>query len=378
MKIFLPKLLVLDSSTLGKISRDYWSSDEILRSEARSFLKRLEERGIFIVFSLTHIGELLRHEDDKIVRDRQRFLRSIPLIAWLRPYDRNWFAGSHLDLVLREIDVFLGGSARNWGEIANKVRLDSWETGLGSELFVEDDEFWSAIRRESGRLHQNEKHIASVARTDPTNFMEMKLSDAKQLSIRPKDERFACLRRYAQEMQRQLERHGDPRLEGSHEIARDFSKGILEDVEAIDEMEGDRIQRWLDFFDVPSEFVRQEMTIREIGCLGVYIKQLEIFGANLRPPIDLTIKDIPPGTLPSYVLEQKLRLIQGKADMVSGSDLGDANIAPLTLYADQVEVDKRTNEFLNQLRRNEPELGALMCPYFKISDYRKIPELFDD
>jgi len=48
-----------------------------------------------------------------------------------------------------------------------------------------------------------------------------------------------------------------------------------------------------------------------------------------------------------------------KAERVSGSDLSDQHLATLVLYADGVEVDKRTNEYLRQVERAAPGLAVL-------------------
>jgi len=300
------------------------------------------------------------------------------LIAWLRPYEHSWFPGCIEDLLIRELHVMVYGSARNWRAIVDEVRPDLWETGMGSEMFVENDELWSTIRRESNRLHEKEKYIASIARTDPGQIRDLKISDVLCLPIRPKEERDAYMHRFAQELQSQLDQHGDKRFDCSHDVANDFANSTLQDIKAIDEMGGNLIQRLLECQDVLEEFVSPEMTIGELGELAVYAKRLKMISGSLRPPIELTMRDVPQDTLPSYVLERKLASIQRKAERVSGSDLGDRHIAPLLFYTDGIEVDKRTYEFLNQVRRNEPKLASLMVRFFSSSDYSQIPELFDE
>ena len=378
MTLAIPKMVVLDSATLGKVSRDYWSQNANSRDKARSFITRLQHLGVFIAFTLTHIIELLRHGDEQVVRDRLRFLRSIPLIAWLRPYDRSRLPGCIEDLLLRELHVVAHSSARNWREIVDEVRMDLWKTGIGSEMFVEDDELWATIKREADRLHEKEKYTASMARTDPGQISDVKLSEVLRLPIRPKEERGAYMRRFAKEMQRQLDQHGDKRLDCSHDVAIDFANRTLQDIKAIDEMGGNPIQRLLESVDVPLELVSPEMTCGELGELAVYAKRLKMISKSLRPLIELTMRDVPQDTLPSYVLERKLASIQKKAERVSGSDLGDRHIAPLIFYTDGIEVDKRTCEFLNQVRRNEPKLDSLMGRFFPSSNYSQIPELFDE
>jgi len=378
MTLATPKIVVLDSATLMKVSHDYWDQDACARDKARSFITRLQYLGVFVTFTKTHIVELLRHGDGQVVQDRLRFLHSIPLIAWLRPYDRSWFPGDITDLLTRELHVMVHGSARNWREIVDAVRPELWETGMGSEMFVVNEEFWANISCESHHLHEKEKYTASMARTDPGQISDVKLSEVLHLPIRLKEERGAYMRRFAKEMQRQLEQHGDKRFDYSHKAAIDLANSTLQDVKTIDEMGGNPIQRLLESVNVPLDLVSPEMTCGELGELAVYAKRLKMISKSLRPPIELTMRDVPQDTLPSYVLERKLASIQRKAERVSGSDLGDRHIAPLIFYADGIEVDKRTCEFLNQVRRNEPKLASLMGRFFPSSDYSQIPKFFDE
>ena len=377
MTLATPKIVVLDSATLGKVSHDYWSPEKTPRDKARSFLARLQDTGVFVTLTVTHVIELLRHENEQIVRDRLRFLRSIPFIAWLRPYDCSWFPGGPTDLLCRELHVVVHGSARNWREIVDEVRPELWKTGMGCEIFVENDELWSTMRKESNLNLENEKHVASVDRVDPCGIMDAKLCDVSRMSVRPKEDRETYLREFEQTMQKQLERHGDKRLGSSRQAALDFANVVRQDLNAIDEMGGDPKQRLLESSGVPMEFVFPEMTIREHGELSIYAKRLKRLAKRLRPPIELTMKDVPAETLPSHVLERRLASLQRKAERVSGSDLGDGHIAPLVFYTDGVEVDKRTCEFLNQVRRKEPRLASLMGLYFRSSDYAGIPSLFN-
>ena len=372
-----PRIVVLDSATLGNVSRDFWSAGRSEREKARSFLARLQDLGVFVTFTLTHIIELVRHGNEQIVRDRLKFLGSIPLIAWLRPYNGNWFPGGIPDLLLRELHAVVHESARGWRAVVDDVRRELWETGVGSEMFVEDHAFWSAIRSEANRQHENEVYVASVARTDPGHIMDVKLGDALRLPMRPKEEREAYLRRFAQEMKEQLDRHGDKRLNCSEEVAGAFANKTLQDIQAIEQSGGDPIAHVLARFDIPAEFVSPEMTIGEVGQLSVYASKLTIVAKRLRPPVEVTVREVPPDVLPSHVLQRRLCSIQENSERVSGSDLGDSHVGPLVFYADAVQVDRRTGEFLNQLRRNEPTLASLMGRFFRSSDYGQIPQLLE-
>jgi len=295
----------------------------------------------------------------------------------LRPYDRTWFPGSPVDLLTRELDTVVHHSARSWREIIQRVRPGLWETGVGADLFVEDSRLWSAIQGEAKRQHEQEKYVASVARTRPAGNNELRLCDLLESPRRPAEKRAGYMKRFAEEMERQLHRHGDKRLDHAGKIASGFANNTLKRIQAIDALGGNPIQRLLETAGVPVELVGPETTVDEIGELAVYAQRLKSLGDKLNPPRDVHVRDIPPDTLPSYAVERRLALLQNKADRISGSDLGDSYIAPLVLYADGIEVDKRTLHHLKSIRRADPSLANLMKPFFRSSDYLDVPQHFD-
>lgn len=346
----------------------------MLREKARTFVGRLRDRSVYITFTLTHVLEILRHQDRSVVRDRLMFLRALPFIAWLRPYDRNWFPGGAPDLLRRELHAVVHDAKRDWRAIVEHVRTDVWETGLGSEVFVDDDRLWSVLRTEAQHQQRSYQYVASIARTDPGNINDLTLAEAKQLPKRTKAERAVYMRRFAATMKVQLEQHGDRRLEDPHEAAAAFANGTLNDADLFEAAGGDPTERMLEYRGVPQDLVTDDMTVGEIGELAVYIRQLTLLSKDLHPRAVVTVHDVPPETLPSYVIEHRLAKTQRKATRVSGSDLGDGDIAPLVLYADGVEVDKRTYEYLTQVQRICPAIGGLIGHFFRSTDYAEIPD----
>ena len=63
---------------------------------------------------------------------------------------------------------------------------------------------------------------------------------------------------------------------------------------------------------------------------------------------------------------------------VLGSNYGDGQLLRLALYVDAVEVDKRTYEYINQMRRNSPAMSPLLKNVFKSSNYEDIPNQLVD
>ena len=324
------------------------------------------------------MAEVFRHGNQEIFRERLEFLRNIQLIAWLRPYSRTWFPGGIPDLFTRELHAVVHHSAHGWGEIIQKVRQDLWETGVGSDIFNDSDPFGMLIRAEAKRQHEHDMYVASVARAHPVGINDLKLRDLLKLPQRPKVERIDYVKRFTKEMEGQLNEHGDKRLGRTDKIASSWAHDTLDHVQAIDGLGGNPILSTYKSLGIPVDVLDPEMTIGEIGELVIYATRLKAAGAKLNPPVEVGIKAVPIGTLPSYVLERKLASFQGKADRVSGSDFGDSYIAPLIFYSDGVEVDKRTFHYLENIRRSDPNLADLMRPFFRSTDYLEIPQHFDD
>lgn len=372
MSLARPKLIVLDSSTIGTVSSDYWSSKSTQRDKAKAFITRLQNMGVYISLTLTHVIEILRHENDRVVSDRLKFLQRLPLIAWLRPYDRAWFPGSAPDLMRRELHAVVHEAKSEWRDVIDHVRHDIWETGVGTDIFTDNELLWSSVRAESQQHLLSERYVSSVARTDPGNVQEVTIGQARKMAVRPEEERVPFIRGFAARMKKQLEQHGDQRLDNAQGAASAFASERMEDISRFEVGHGDIVDKLLEFHGVPVDLVTDQMTIGEVGQLGVFVKQLALLSEGLRPRVQVTVRDVNQDSLPSYFIQRRLSEVQRKAERVSGSDLGDGHIAPLLLYSDGVEVDKRTHEYLTQVQRAFPRIAELMGKFFRTADYMEI------
>ncbi len=133
--IVRPKYVSLDTATLGRLSLDSHSEDAQTRKAAKDFIESLAELSCSVVISLTHICELLRHNDDSIVHQRLKFLSQLPLIAWPRPHNQTWFVGSIADIAAKELTTHLTLNVRGLKSIRDAVLVDLWQTGTGEDIF---------------------------------------------------------------------------------------------------------------------------------------------------------------------------------------------------------------------------------------------------
>ena len=376
MNLVKPKLVSLDSSTIGKVAKDYFSSNAQQRRDARGFVEQLTQLGVYVALSLTQVIEVIRHQNDSVTTSRFRFLASLPLIAWVRPYDNSWFVGSAVSIAVRELHSLNHKGASSWSEIVSVTREQLWETGTGRDMFVEENPVWGHLIADA-RKHQNhERYISSVAKPDSGGFYSEKLSDLRSLPRRPKEKRHEFFRHFAAAMANKIRNHGDKRVtdEEAYRISNSFTLDTVERIESFEARGGDVLENIVLSYGVPPSLVNDDMTMGEFGELCVMAKQLKMIAKKIKPPIEITLETYGPDALPSMTLERRLSAIQQKEHRISGSDLGDSHLAILSLYCDAVEVDKRTYNFLNRIRKDDKSFDALMGLLIREPDYRLIPK----
>jgi hypothetical protein len=198
----------------------------------------------------------------------------------------------------------------------------------------------------------------------------MTLAEICKLPIRPKNERAPFLQSFAVELHRQLLGHGDRRLTAAESAARSFALDALKRVEeAEQDSENPALAILLDH-GIDEESLEPSMTMEDLELLAVFARRLLLLGERLRPPRSLTLREMNMECLPSWLVIRELMRAHGREDRVSGSNLGDSDIAGAGLYADICVVDKRTHNYLHQSHQRVPSLNKLLDRYKKTSNYR--------
>jgi hypothetical protein len=367
MSITLPRIVVLDTSTISNLSANFWGADSSGLRQARSFFDYLKSTGTLVGLTLTHVGELLRHEQALIARDRIRFLKLIPLIAWIRPCSGDWFVGSLIDVVAREIDLVIKNLGITWLEVVQTSRQTLWEHGTGSEMFNEQSPVWPLIRRAATDHLSREQYVESMCRSRDEQVLKLTLGECRKTHPRLASLSDDARRHVAHKMSRDLKNHGDKRLQQLNEVASEFTQDSYNRMlRIIAESSENWIERLAESFDIPAAAINDNMTVEELGDLGTYTQQLRIFSKYLRLDRPLSVLDVPFSRLPSYVVQIELERRQWQATRVKGSDSGDRQIAPLTLYADFVDLDKKTSELLRQVKLDNPNLAELMGSFGRV------------
>jgi hypothetical protein len=274
-----------------------------------------------------------------------------------------------LDIAARELERALELPGRSFEDIQKAVRLGLWETGVGTDMFPDRPDFWDELVSHFQGSEERDSYIASFAKPGAHDVGARKVGDAKLAPAFPEEEVPLRSARLANQLTDHVAKSGDKRLNQVRADALGFASETAERVQAIVKSGGD-IAAWIcKEHGVPETLVSDDMSVSELGDLATEANQLRIIARRLNPKLHVDLRTIPPGSLPTLTMNRELTAIQQKASRVSGSDLGDGHLAPLCLYADVTEVDKRTAEYVGQIKRNHSQLGSMIRPWVRSAEY---------
>ncbi len=370
-RIVASRFLCLDSSTIAKLTKACSESGVCAtRSE-------IESRGWIPVISLSHLQEMGQIENRDVFEARLRYLKGFRLLATIKTADLRPGFGDFLDIDATEIRNFLESPSASPADIVERVRQDLFTVWESRELLAAPPRVLSEFMAEVVPIRDKSQETASVLRADPIpGIKEMTLEEFAKSQLetasRGKIERTSAM------MASQLGEYGDKRLNDTDKVASNFYSDVMEIMSSVD---GDSppttaeefIARVRKLFKIPESRINRKMKIDDLGALVQFSLTLRIYGRKLKRSISLT--DVGPENLPSWSLRGALRDIQNKADRVSGSDYCDCSLAALGLYTSACEVDKRTFEYLNQIRKK----GQTLCPetekVFRVKDINNLVDV---
>jgi hypothetical protein len=342
----------------------------------QSCVRGLADRSIYVALSWTQVAELFRHENDGVFYDRFKFLSSLPHIAWVRPYYRHWFPGSHVDVLLRELHAFKYAVNRSWRCLVDEVRSEFWETGTGSEMFGPNLHFWEVMRREYQYEQWRETTVASISRVDH-GVNAIKLANVRKKLADSHDDWPLKANRLANDMRAQIQAHGDRRFENATDFSKKFALNTIQELESIRASGADLVDGILESTGVPRAAIRPGHTIGDLGDMAVYVERLRLLCPHLTVPCEPDIFEVPMDALPSYEFQRLLSNLQAKANRVSGSDIGDSYVAALAFYADLTEIDKRTFDYVERVKRENVMIRENIGTLLKSGDYEMLIDRID-
>lgn len=364
--------MALDSSMINNIARDYFHEDIDKNKKAKDIINSFYNRGGILVITWHHIEELLAHKNDNIVKHSIEFLRILPVVASIKN-DNEDFLGSIMNIEMKELTNILNNEKDNLKTIIQKTKEDLFNFSSG-EKFLEIFLFFQPILRKRVLSEVNKKkEIASISRAQSLRIGNPKLSDLKAGKINSPEKASFILEYMEKQLVSEIKVKGDKKIESADTSAKEFLSSIRDDMAKFMNSPSPSFEElFLKSQNITNNEFENLKNMEEYGFLVIFKGRIKGISKNFSDINTKKVLEIEEKSCPTWLLWKELYKCRIKAERVSGSDLNDAFLSGLCMYVDLTVVDKRTHEYLSQIKQKNEILKPLIGRFEKLSNYSNI------
>jgi hypothetical protein len=350
--IRIPQAVALDTAILVAWARDWTRGD----SRARRVLEVLVRSNTRLMITLHHAVELLEHASDDVVAARARFVRALGQVFWVRSRNDGG-VGTVLDLQASEIRARLVDRDASYEQILSRARADVLSFGEAKTVsdLLEEAELIAHARERIRRR----RIVASIART------QVSVPDITQRRVNPERCRapvttiLSNFEREERYLASQLKAVGDRRLVEQDQIAKQFFDELRVDVKAAAVDGNVTLTDALRRVGIEDVDLGRPISADQLADKYIWKRQSQIL-ARIADVSASAVEALRRSEIPSLHLCDQIAASRRGSRRSEGGDFDDAALACLSLYAGLTSVDKRTAEFVRQVRKHSPELDHVM------------------
>lgn len=373
MLISPAKFIVLDSSILGNLARDYFSSSSLSRLAARGFLEDLFRLGVIPLICWHQFEELIKHENHRVAQDRFAFLRALPNVAWLRS-ESGQGLGSIVDLLIAECRAALRMPHCDIQRVRDSAHERLFDFGTGAQAMQPYEEIWEALRPTLWAEEKYDREVVAISRADVVDISNKKLSFYLNGTSRKREEALAMFANFTGLLSEEIRNRGDKRITNAEEVALEFYSGVAADSDAFYSGECFDFERSLNFFGVSLADFGPESLMGDVIELSAFRQRLRVVHKIFDVPWGFFVSSISPSQIPSWNISNAVRKYGHKRSEHKGSELNDRHILCLSPYCNLTYVDKQTWEDLKRALKNSKLARSIINQVERNTTYEKIKE----
>lgn len=368
-----PHFVVLDTAHWAGLVADVTSNDREKRRAALVYIPNLIERGWLPLICWHHVEELLQHGDDQVVDNRLRYLRSQPLLAWIRPLDPEAGLGSVLDILRAEASAALRLPEADAIRVRDVVKKDLIAVGTGVDAIPEIFRDWRLLRDALSEHQQNNRRVAAIARWRATDIDNKPISELLGKTARNPNDAARVLDHLRKNLKNEIATRGDKRIPDAAAMATEFIDQVVRDNQAgSEDFEDDPVIRILRSAGLQSEDIDLSATFGETMDFLTFQNRLRIATQGFNVPWSTLSRSVTQRQLPVIVIEEAMRRHAQDQKERKGSELNDTHLLCLAPYADMTYVDKRTLENLRRARSKISLLDQLLGGVARANDHAEV------
>lgn len=369
--LIVPRLIALDSSIIGNVAQDYYHSNQQSRNRAIIFLDYLYSQNLIPLVVWHHIEELLQHKDDKVICDRMRFIRNLPMIAWFDSINPPGMIGSIMDIQATELSWLIDNPSAFLEEIIQHTKNKLLKFGTGQDLIsIYDERTWEQIRKELPHRQKRRREIASISHAIVS---DKEPNSSSNWQLRSPEEAIKALGILQDNLEGHLITRGDKKLSEHKAVAQKFIRETYEHGVQFYQNKGKAQEIFLKSFGLNPEEISDKATMEDIGYTAIFREKFKILAKILGVNFKNALNAIKEDHCPSWLIWQEVDKVLKTAYRASGSDITDNYLSALSLYADFLVVDKRLHEAFRQIVRRNIVIGQIVKNTISVPDYEEIP-----
>jgi hypothetical protein len=374
LALILPKLISLDSSTLGVLARDFETDPD-----AGRVLELLNTGRLLPYLSGEHITELNQHADQNTRLTRMNFLCSLRLVASFRSPDGQSILGSYGHLQRAEIRALLEKPSLGLDQVIELVKP------VACAGFCSGKEFVSANRRPLGYLaytgaaaDQTSHHadVASLNQTFGGTTLRKRIRKEHRYKLPASAELQKFHRFQVSWLLRRLQELSDPRSQSAGQLAEDLSRKAFELVTSFYQTtDSGRLNDFLErHFEIETDRLPSQATFEDAAYEVLFRNQLRRWETLLGYSSGFIYNRIHQNSLPTWIAWRELDRVTRNHGPALGSNIIDLALAVFALYLDKVQVDKRIFDSAGRTVAAHPLLIDVQSRMFRTtgSNYRKL------
>lgn len=371
--LITPKVISIDTSIFGDFARDYYSANEIRRSNARQLIQYMSSKGLVPFISFHHIEEILQHRSDTVVFDRWSLLKRFPAIAWLNAYSDSNALGSILDIQTAEVKYLVdnGDSIDNLIKYV-KHKLVNYSSG---EWFVNQFEDAYCTLRESGQVDiQSKKIIESLSFVQNKNVSKTKLSTLNSSRLKKPEEVSEYFRSHRSHLTQELIEKGDKKLKKPSIVASEFIEDVIAYSNPLYTNSQPLYEKFIEHTGVSLDQINPKTTVSDLGYLAIFNSKMKMT-LNELGWVKRKLPNTLESDLPSWIIWRELDKLMKNENRAQGSNLIDKYVAAFSLYCDALVIDKRVHDYFRQLKPKLPTVSPFFSKIIKVSNYTEISQV---
>ena len=336
-------------------------------------MPNLVERGWLPLLCWHQLEELLQHKDDELVEQRLNYLRSWPLLSWIRPSDPAAGPGSVLDVLVAELRAAHARPEVDLLQVRDLARERLFSVGPGSVAIPDSFRDWRVLRVPLTEQQESSRSVAAISRWRATNIDNVRISDLVGQPFRKTEDANRVLQHLQGQLANEIATRGDKRIADPGAVAGHFFAEIAREGHAI--AAGSELPPVIQLLlaaGLEPDDIDLSATFGQITNLLIFRERLRIAANASGLPWQVLKRTATQDRLPVTVIEECMRAHAHDQPERKGSDLNDIHLLCLAPYADVTYVDKRTLESVRRARKKVTVFDQLIGEVRKAGNHDEI------